>query len=357
MKNLLDELKLRGEKSHLIFMPVSRMLVEKPVTIGRFRLFPAGHIDFLDFRPMANRTLADETAQSEVTEISEQALREIAISCTGFSLDVLESSPIVAFVAELDWDALFEATHDEDIDLLKALASIAERALDFVRFHECRLDLPDTLPGAVGSWQDSGEYLGAMIYNPDDCESYLIAGAAVESTAVVKGIGLDMSKVGFPEPLPLADDGEVAAVVVHGLSLLSEAMLAQSQTTKFVRAMTLLEFLASPYEYRQWQSLKGDIACHCTTSKQEYLALLERFKQLTSFESQQQGQTGYRTLIVHQGKFLNQLLPSQTSRKLLFRELQKYCTYVLSDMLKNKEMLWADFVAHRVVLKRSMGVN
>lgn len=357
MKNLLDELKLRGENSHLIFMPMSRILIEEPVSIGRFRLSPAGDIDLLDFRPMANRNLADEISQSEATGISGQALREIATSATGFSLDVLESSPILAFVAELDWDALFEATHDDDIDLLKALASIAERAMDFLRFHQCRLDLPDTLPGAVGSWQDSGAYLGAMIYNPNDCESYLIAGAAVESMAVVKGIGLDVSGIHFPQSIPIADDGEVAAVAVHGLSLLSEAMLAQSQTTKFVRVMTLFEFLANPFEYESWQKLKGDIACHCTQSKQNYLAVSERFRQLTGFRNQLGIETGYRTLIVHYGKFLNELLPRQANRNELFCELQKYCSFVLNDMLENKEMLWSEFVDYRAQLKHSMGVN
>lgn len=356
MKNLLDELKLSGARSHLIFMPLSRVLVEEPVSIGRFRLFPAGYVDLADFRPMPNHTFANVTAEG-ATAIGGQALRECAISATGFSLDTLESSPILVFVAQLDWDALFEATHDDDIDLLRTLASMAERALDFVRFQECRLDLPDTLPGAAGSWCDSGAYLGAMIYNPDDCESYLIAGAAVESTAVVKGIGLDVSTLDFPEPLPAADDGEVAAVAVHGLSLLSEAMRAQSQTTKFVGVMTLLEFLANPYEYEQWQKLKGDIACHSAKSREEYLALCERFRQLTGYKNELGAETGYRTLIVHRGKFLNEILPSQVARQALFLELQKYCTSVVKDMLKNKDMSWVDFCAHRTALKCSIGIT
>ena len=73
-----------------------------------------------------------------------------------------------------------------------------------------------------------------MIYTLPDHESYLIAGEAIDCSVVAKGLGLDLN-VDFPDKLPAATDGEVAGVAIHGLSLFSDVMTANSDTIKFVR--------------------------------------------------------------------------------------------------------------------------
>ncbi len=84
-----------------------------------------------------------------------------------------------------------------------------------------------------------------MLYSPEDHESYLIAGAAVECSIVTRGLGLEIDA--FPSTrLPIPDEGDVAAVASHALFLYSDAMSAPNETTKFIRIMTLLEFLANP---------------------------------------------------------------------------------------------------------------
>jgi hypothetical protein len=195
-----------------------------------------------------------------------------------------------------------------------------------------------------------------MIYTAVDHESYLIAGPALEFATAVQGIGLELDR-DFPEPLPTASDGEVAAVAVHAMTLLSDAMHAPNDTIKFSRVMTLFEFLASPDEYRNWKKLKGDIACHCAGTKAEYLKILERFKELTSVEDASGVQRGLRTLIVHHGRFIEEMLPDKKHRKALFHELQGYCLAVLSDMLDNRTLSWAQYEERRSELKKTPGVS
>lgn len=307
-------------------------------------------------RPVPNKILESAGGGAGVIALEGQDLREVSTSLTGFDVGILSNSSLVAFNLDIDWNEFLEAAHEYDISLLKLLSSKAERALDVIRLFYCRLDLPNTLPGQIGSWEGSGEYLGALLYSPEDHESYLIAGAAVESSAIVRGLGLELD-TGPQLALPSANDGEVAGVVLHGLSLYSETLNSSNETIKFSRVMTLFEFLASPDEYQNWRKLKGDIACHCAGDKASYMRLCERFRALTSIENTSGKQVGLRTLIVHNGKLLPELVPGFKDRAALFRELQGYAFTVLTDMLSNAGLSWAEYVEHRYQLKRALGVT
>ncbi len=339
-------------------MPLTRLLFYEPFEIDGFYFFPPRSIDLKLLRPIPNRTLEGVGERTDVIALEGQDLREVSTSLTGFDLEVLINSPLVAFnvEVEIDWDEFLEANHEDDISLLKLLSSKAERALDIIRLFYCRLDLPNTLPGQIGSWEGSGEYLGALLYSPEDHESYLIAGAAVESSVIVRGLGLELDTNPLLA-LPSPNDGDVAGVVLHGLSLYSEALNSSNETIKFIRIMTLFEFLASPDEYQNWKKIKGDIACHCARDKASYLSLCERFRVFTSIEDKSGKQLGLRTLIVHNGKLLPELLPSFKERTSLFRELQGYAFTILTDMLSNACQSWEEYVEHRGQLKRTLGVT
>ena len=125
---------------------------------------------------------------------------------------------MIAFPVDLDWQEFLRANHQQDLVLLRRLGEQAERALDVVRFELCRFDVSDTLPGRAGSWTDSGPYCGSLLFDPNDCESWLIAGPTTVSSVVVRGIGLEIEH--HPEHrLPYRRDGEVGAIALHGLSL------------------------------------------------------------------------------------------------------------------------------------------
>lgn len=353
LEHLLSQLAADPENTKLVFMPISRLLVENVCSIGDVRVVPPGETDLGNFRPVPNKQLPE--SEQGVTHFAGQDVREIKTSLTGFGCEVLANTPLVVFTTNVDWDTFLGQDHAADIQLLKRLTATAERAFDLIRLNFCRFDLPDTLPGNVGSWPGSDAFLGAMIYTLPDHESYLIAGEAIDCSVVAKGLGLELD-VDLPDKLPAATDGEVASVAIHGLSLFSDVMTANSDTIKFVRAMTLLEFLANPDEFKNWKSLKGDIICHCASDKTRYHELAHRFRELTSLEDASGNQTGIRTLVVHHGRFLEDIVPDSNDRRSLFREIQVFASSVLCDMLENATMSWAQFQSLRAQKKQSLGV-
>ncbi|PWK52825.1 hypothetical protein C8D97_10443 [Pleionea mediterranea] len=336
-------------------MPVTRLLIHQPFSIDRFHFFPPGELDLRALRPVPNKTLENEIARGN-NQLDEQTLREICSSATGFDVEVLESNVLIVFLYQMNWhDFLSVHDHNDDIELIKLLSSKAEKALDIIRFNFCRLDLSDTLPGLAGSFLGSEEYLGAMLYTPEHHESYLIAGAAVECSIVIKGLGLEIDSPPTTQ-MPTPELGEVSLIASHGLSLLTDAMTASNETTKFIRLMTLLEFLASPDEYQIWKKLKGQIACHSANTKAEYLNISKRLKYFSSLV--ENGiQRGLRTLIVHHGKFLADIHPSQDDRKALFLEIQDYVSCVLQDMINNSTLTWQEYISRREFLKEKLGVS
>lgn len=68
-------------------------------------------------------------------------------------------------------------------------------------------------------------------------------------------------------------------------------------------------------------------------------------------------QPGLRTLIVHNGKLLPELLPDIKERAALFRELQGYASNALIDMLSHAGLSWREYVEHRDQLKRALGAT
>ncbi|MDP2787697.1 MAG: hypothetical protein Q8O79_06440 [Pseudomonadota bacterium] len=336
-------------------LPITRLVFDLPFKIGSYYFFPAGEFDVLALNPIPPLSLDDCRVDSELIKLEGKNLRRAKSAIAGLSIEVLESNPLIVFTTDIDWATFGELDHDGDIEIIQSLSSKAEKALNVIRFSCCRFDLPDTLPGLAGSWDGSGQFLGALIYNSSRYASHLISGGAVESTVIVKGLGLQVD--GFLQvELPNPESGELFAIASHALLLFSDVMYASNETTKFVRAMTLLEFLGSPDKYKTWKELKSEIICHFAKDKTDYYRLIERFKELTSKKNDNDIQSGLRTLIVHQGKFLHELIPDPRARKQLFKEIQGYAKSVIQDMLFHGESSWGSFMAYRYSLKERLGV-
>jgi hypothetical protein len=303
ISDLLQAVYADPDRLQLVIMPVDRLVFDAPFEIGRFRFLPAGALELKHLRPVKNETVS-------AGAYTGQRLREVKTAATGFDVDVLETVSLVAFTTSVDWAAFLDGDHEYDVDLLGRLSAEAERALDVIKFYRCRLDLPDTLPGRAGSWEPGRSWLGAMLYTPVDHESYLIAGAAVAS-AVVAGIGLDATP---EQSIPLVDpvSGKVSAILVHGLSLLSDAMAAADETSKFIRMMSLLEYLANPGDYGNWKKIKGNIACHSASDSTAYHKIMQRLGELAGYKVAGV-ERGIRTLVVHHGRLLHQVMPEARS--------------------------------------------
>jgi hypothetical protein len=134
-------------------------------------------------------------------------------------------------------------------------------------------------------------------------------------------------------------------------------MDSNTDTAKFSRAMTLLEYLASPQEYKPWKKLKKVIVAHLAKSKTGYHALCERFRELTSKEDATGTQIGLRTLVVHHGRRLQDVVPGQREREKLFSEIRTSCFSVLRDLVQMAEMTRDELNEHRKSLLAAIGVS
>ncbi len=121
--------------------------------------------------------------------------------------------------------------------------------------------------------------------------------------------------------------------------------------------MTLLEYLANPDSQVGWAKAKKQIACHVAASRQGYDRLLERFKELSGNKDANGNEHGYRTLIVHHGRYLEEILPTKNRRAELFRELQGYAGAVLEHMFQRTSLRWSEFLDFRKDLRRRIGVT
>ena len=273
---------IRGGDQQLALMPISRLALDEPLEVQGSIIYPAGAIDLGELRVVSRDLGQINPTPGQAVFFGAQTLRDQIIALTGCDLDVFLQNPVIVFRILIDWDAFLVADHREDIKLLKRLNQEAEQFIDIIKFHECRFDLPDTIPGRAGSWDGSGQHLGALLYNPGDHESYIIAGTAAPPTAVVSGLGLYLES-GLQEGNEgLATSGEVGMLAKHALALFRDVLEASSETHRFVRAMTLLEFLASPNTMTKMQEVKKEIACHVAHDCASYQVVLERFKDLSS---------------------------------------------------------------------------
>lgn len=335
----------------LVLMPISRFTIEKPFRVDQFAFYPAGSVDLASLRTIRNHTLP----KSGFAKLEGQELREAQSDASGASVGELSKHVIVAFTYNLAWDAFLNATHADDIELLRQMSEYADQAMDIIKLHFCTLSAPHAIPGRVGTWGVGGECLCALLYRLSDNESYLIAGSGVVASIVV-GLGLELDEAQCSSPVSLPAAGEVGDITRHGLRLYSDLMDSNSDTVKFSRAMTLLEYLASPDEYKNWKKLKGDIIAHLAKSTGDYHALCERFRVLTSEKDAAGAQLGLRTLVVHHGRRLQDVMPSHKERQKLFHELWGYFFVVFDDLVRLAGKTREELKQHRKDLRAAIGI-
>ena len=338
----------------LVVLPIRKLHFDEPFVVGQYHFHPPGSCSLDQLRAVPN------ARSSPNTTYEGQKLREVQTSATGITVAHFNETPLISFCVELNWDRFLGTTHKDDLRLIRDLAQQAERAMDVIKFAFCRFDLPETLPSFVGSWEDINGFSAALLYTLADNESYLIAGAAQRAYVATTGLGLELdpaqAMMAAQLVIPAETDGDVGAIAKHALLLFSDVLSAPTPTTKFLRATTLIEFLATPDAYRGFKDAKYDVICHCAHSKNEYHQLANRFRELSSCKDESGKEQGYRTLLVHRGQQLERVA-GEESLPALFRELQNYCAAPIDDMIERRQMSWEQLVQYRDELKQKLGVK
>jgi hypothetical protein len=100
---------------------------------------------------------------------------------------------------------------------------------------------------------------------------------------------------------------------------------------------------------------KKDIIAHIAGDFNEYQRLLQRFREFSDLKCERTSeQLGYRTLLVHHGRFLEEVVESHSERRSLFLELQAYAGAVISHLLSHRHAKWTEVVEYRAAVRHQL---
>lgn len=303
---------IRDSSKTLVILPLSRVVFEgRPFCTDKYQFIPPKTIDY---RKIFN-----------IESNLYNGLRTKCRDLTLFSVDKLYNSYCIAFMYDLNWNEFRGyPNHKGDVTILKLLSDSTNEYFHLINFYGCSLNSPDSLPAEVGSWVDSNDYLGAFLFNIQE-GAYYIAGSAIESSRVVKGLGLEIGDIIDSASRRLIEytESEVSKVTKYALTLYNDALYSHNKTNKFIKMMTLFEYLAFPYEYKKFKEAKKYVFCHSVKDKNHYHELSERFKVFSE---------EYRTAIIHNGQTLELVIPDYDEREKLLNEIEKYFKVTISSM-------------------------
>jgi hypothetical protein len=348
----------------LCLLPVPRIKIEnESILLDKFRLYPCGEIDLDSLRIVSYPKQEFEDIEAkfkfevdgrQVIQVQQPELTWYQSGATKITPADFNQHALIAFASDLKMDRIFEGNHEVHKKIIADHAYEAERAMDTVRFDFCRMDLPATLPGRVGTLGIGSSFSTELFYSLVDHESYIL-GCENVTHLISCGLGLEFES---SPSIQNIGSGEVGHIVRRALAMFSEALESNSETDKFVRAMSAIEFIAGGGEYLNMKKVKTQIGAHCASDKADYLSICKKFHRLTSITEEGTGlQLGYRTLIVHMGKRLEQIIESTVERKKLFQELQHYISKSIDDLLQFSNDSWIVVEAYRSQRLAQLGVQ
>ncbi|GFE64935.1 hypothetical protein KIN_20090 [Litoreibacter roseus] len=288
----------------------------------------------------------------DLSSISGDDLHWVKSGVTGIDRDELFSGVLIAFIVELDWETfLLPPSHESHLECLQKASAKAEQAMDLVRLNYCNPMVVQTFPNVSGFHKESG-FTAGLFYTLSDNESYLIAGEVVPS-ALVRGLGLELDQFACVE---LVQGGQVGMIARHALRLYSGALTASTETLKFIQLMNLIEYIASPFEYRKMVEVKKRIARHVAKDADDYNDILEDFKLLTSKPGSAAGpNNGLRHNIIHMGQNIEDLIGPEERAK-MFRRLISYTAIPINDMIRLSAEDWEALENYRADRKNEIGL-
>ncbi len=323
--------------THLVVMPVARLFLEQlPLTFPNdVTFYPNGYVQIDNLHVIKNR--------------NSSSLAEVASLMSGVDENVINLHPIVVFPLQFDWQQFLAYGHRQNMEFIRSLSDHVDRkCFNFIRYRQCSLftngDPIHNLPGRAGQINTNHMMAGALLYNHFDREARIIGGDAF-THIITRGLGLSLESIDHSE---FPSHGEVGSIVGHALLLYTAMLEANNPTSFFVQALSLLEFLADPNEYRKFEEVKKIIARYVAKNAVDYDALLNRFRELTSKQEDITGrQIGYRTLIIHMGKRLEDIVTDIEQRRSIFLELDKCIRSIIDHMIIHSEFKFDNYLKIR----------
>lgn len=327
----------------IAILPLDRVQIGRMVPMpGMISFFPPGMVDLDSFNLLVNSS--DSGLLSQTQAEASQVTRS-----------VLERYPLVVLPCAIDIAAIWRYSHNSHMSMLRQLSETVETfALNYFRFRECRIHRMENLPCRPGQVASSNTMMSGVVFYDGRLGYGNIIGGAAFGSVVTRGLAMDVSEVEWDK---LPGDGEVGNLARRALTLYAELLDSHSETSRFVQAMSLLEFLAYPDEFTKFQKVKMVIAEYFTSERTPERTRLEtRFLELTHGLQYPDGdqkddkgrpvlrlEPGVRTRIVHHGDRLDQVVPTVEAREDLFRELDAYIRPVIDHMIANSELSFEEY--------------
>ncbi|MCB1212411.1 MAG: hypothetical protein KDK97_24015, partial [Verrucomicrobiales bacterium] len=225
----------------LIIMPLTRATSDRSVH------YPNG----ITYYPPGTANLDGIDHLEEVADRNDQSLR--LSEYAGATLDNIKQHALLVFPATLNPQLIAEADHDVHLDLIRHLSEEVDKVcLNFVRYYTCKLEKPHAIPARAGQTKSDPSMSSCVVYDPVKKASRLYGGAAFPF-AFTGGIGIWLRQ---PEWQNFPGEGEVGKIVYHALTLYTTMLEASSDTIRFIQALSLLEFLAFPTDYKNMVEVK-----------------------------------------------------------------------------------------------------
>ncbi len=340
------------EKTQLIILPIDRRRISEPIFTEDYSVFPPGEfqINHQHIKKFDGKNFEDE--------IPTTSLRDYITEFTKIKIEAFETLPVIVFFSKLCvYEEFRFQSHQEDEYLLKQLSTEADVMMNLIKFFNGDYLNPENLPSRPGIW--NSRYSAAIIYYPSISTGYIIS-REVEHKNFIKGIGMDVTdctKI-TANPLVYGEIGEVGSIVKHALRLHGSIMETDEPTLKFTQIMTLFEYLAMPFDYEKAHKVKGAIGIHVSQNKTDYHHFCNRFEEIGIGRKIDGVRVhGYRTVIIHLGKRLEDLIPKKADQDALFKELNIYAYTVIKDMLFRSMYSWDEFEEYRDSLRAKLGVK
>lgn len=334
--SLLADFSGHGDSLQLVVMPIARVDLDWIALRfpGNVHFYPQGSIDFGEL--------------NVVRDWGGSSLAARASIAAGVDIATLDEHCLVAFPHRIEWQKVFQSSHNDHLALIRRLSEVVDNScLNLIRYHQCPIGDLSCLPARAGQLASNHMMAGALLYDGTEREARVLGGAAFFHI-MTKGLGLPLESV--PHAL-FPKEGEIGFIVRHALSLYAAMLESQSESSKFVQCLSLLEYLASPDTYERFADVKKTIGRYCATNKAEYDSVLERLYELTGKKDDAGMHVGLRTRIVHIGARIEDLVPEESARRELFLELDGYIRPAIDHMIAYSHETFAAYEVIREGLR------
>ena len=312
-----------SDKDNLIaIVPVKGMNISKKYTVDDINIYPNGTIDI------------DEIIKGMKIDMTFWKVEE----------DFFDST-IIAFPIKYKRKNFMGTLMPMEKDkLIKKVLGMAEDVMNVFRYINSNFDKQSNLPQRAGYIKDI--ICGFIIYYPYfKTFDYIWDKYYVSNISIGQQLNIDVdnmkSNLDKYFSILKKDVGEVGSIIKHAFSLYSNILYMSTATNKFMQSMSLLEYLANPFEYEKMQKAKTKIIPFSVNNKKRYNEICERFKELTSLKNEENKEIGYRTLIIHNGRSIEDILDESYKIDFLLRELQTYICNVINTFILHYKRDWS----------------